>query len=202
MNGTDPSPQDVATEKALFTGHKVTVFLYNQQVTSSLTKSFISLAQASGRPGSRRLRDHAGARVRLPVLDAGRSTRPGQGRDRQGLHRAPVHPRNGQWPLISQPLPVRYRGGQQSRSSGRWLRSWDRAEVKSASAAAAPRAEHGGAVAVLECEPDTVMPLDRGAHRVAGHQPQQLAAGRLIGRRAPGCRRTRRRPPPGPRPGR
>ena len=50
MNGTDPSPQDVATEKALFTGHKVTVFLYNQQVTDSLTKSFISLAQASGVP--------------------------------------------------------------------------------------------------------------------------------------------------------
>ena len=40
----------MATEKALFTGHKVTVFLYNQQVTDSLTKSFISLAQASGVP--------------------------------------------------------------------------------------------------------------------------------------------------------
>ena len=50
MNGTDPSPQDVATEKALFTGHKVKVFLYNQQVTDTLTKSFISLAQASGVP--------------------------------------------------------------------------------------------------------------------------------------------------------
>ena len=42
MNGTDPSPQDVAIEKSLFTQHKVKVFLYNQQVTDSLTESFIS----------------------------------------------------------------------------------------------------------------------------------------------------------------
>lgn len=44
MNGTDPSPQDVAAQRALFTGHKVRVFVYNQQVTDSLTESFISLA--------------------------------------------------------------------------------------------------------------------------------------------------------------
>jgi zinc/manganese transport system substrate-binding protein len=50
MNGSDPSPQDVAAEKALFTQHKVKVFLYNQQVTDSLTNSFISLAHASGIP--------------------------------------------------------------------------------------------------------------------------------------------------------
>ncbi len=50
MNGTDPSPQDTAAEKALFTQHKVKVFLYNQQVTSSLTLSIISLAHASGVP--------------------------------------------------------------------------------------------------------------------------------------------------------
>jgi zinc/manganese transport system substrate-binding protein len=50
MNGTDPSAQDVATERSLFTQHKVKVFLYNQQVTDSLTESFISLAQASGVP--------------------------------------------------------------------------------------------------------------------------------------------------------
>ena len=35
MNGTDPSPQDVATENSLFTQHKVKVFLYNQQVTDA-----------------------------------------------------------------------------------------------------------------------------------------------------------------------
>ena len=50
MNGTDPSPQGVAAEKALFTQHKVKAFLYNQQVTDSLTDSFISLAHANGIP--------------------------------------------------------------------------------------------------------------------------------------------------------
>jgi zinc/manganese transport system substrate-binding protein len=50
MNGTDPSAQDVALERSLFTQHKVKVFLYNQQVTDTLTQSFISLAQANGIP--------------------------------------------------------------------------------------------------------------------------------------------------------
>src|SRR5215469_5877239 len=50
MNGTDPSPQNVAAEKALFTQHKVKVFLYNQQVTDTLTNSFINLAHANGVP--------------------------------------------------------------------------------------------------------------------------------------------------------
>jgi zinc/manganese transport system substrate-binding protein len=45
MNGVDPSPQTVAIEKALFTGHKVKLFLYNQQVTDPLTDSLITLAQ-------------------------------------------------------------------------------------------------------------------------------------------------------------
>jgi zinc/manganese transport system substrate-binding protein len=50
MNGTDPSAQDVAVERSLFTEHKVTAFLYNQQVTDSLTESFISLARANHIP--------------------------------------------------------------------------------------------------------------------------------------------------------
>jgi zinc/manganese transport system substrate-binding protein len=50
MNGTDPAPQDVAAVKALFTGHKVKAFLYNQQVTSPLTQSFIAAANAAGVP--------------------------------------------------------------------------------------------------------------------------------------------------------
>ncbi len=50
MNGIDPSPQDVTTETSLFTRHKVAAFLYNQQVTDSLTESFVSLAHASGIP--------------------------------------------------------------------------------------------------------------------------------------------------------
>ncbi len=50
MNGTDPSPQNVALENSLFTQHKVKVFLYNQQVTDSLTESFIKLANQNGIP--------------------------------------------------------------------------------------------------------------------------------------------------------
>ena len=50
MNGTDPSAQDVAIERSLFTQHKVKAFVYNQQVTDSLTESFISLARANHIP--------------------------------------------------------------------------------------------------------------------------------------------------------
>ena len=50
MNGTDPSAQDVAAQRSLFTERKVKVFLYNRQVTDSLTESFISLARANGIP--------------------------------------------------------------------------------------------------------------------------------------------------------
>jgi zinc/manganese transport system substrate-binding protein len=50
MNGVDPSPQDVALQKSLFTDHKVKVFLYNQQVTDPLTESLITLANQNGIP--------------------------------------------------------------------------------------------------------------------------------------------------------
>ncbi len=50
MNGVDPSAQDVAVERNLFTQHKVRVFLYNQQVTDTLTQLFIALAQRNGIP--------------------------------------------------------------------------------------------------------------------------------------------------------
>ena len=50
MNGTDPSAQDVAVERSLFTQHKVKAFLYNQQVTDTLTESFVTLAHANGIP--------------------------------------------------------------------------------------------------------------------------------------------------------
>ena len=50
MNGTDPSPQNTALQDSLFTQHKVKVFLYNQQVTDSLTESFIKLANENGIP--------------------------------------------------------------------------------------------------------------------------------------------------------
>jgi zinc/manganese transport system substrate-binding protein len=50
MNGVDPSPQSLAAQRALFTEHKVKVFLYNQQVTDALTQSFITLAEANHIP--------------------------------------------------------------------------------------------------------------------------------------------------------
>jgi zinc/manganese transport system substrate-binding protein len=50
MNGTDPSPQDVSIQNGLFTGHKVKVFVYNQQVTDPLTDSFRRLALKEGIP--------------------------------------------------------------------------------------------------------------------------------------------------------
>jgi zinc/manganese transport system substrate-binding protein len=50
MNGTDPAPQDVTLQNGLFTGHKVKVFVYNQQVTDALTQSFLSLAKKNGIP--------------------------------------------------------------------------------------------------------------------------------------------------------
>lgn len=45
MNGVDPAPQDIATEEALLTSHKVKAFLYNAQVTDSLTGMFLALAR-------------------------------------------------------------------------------------------------------------------------------------------------------------
>ncbi len=50
MNGVDPAPQDVTYQTGLFSGHKVKAFIYNQQVTDSLTQSFISDARRAGVP--------------------------------------------------------------------------------------------------------------------------------------------------------
>jgi zinc/manganese transport system substrate-binding protein len=50
MNGVDPAPQYVSLEDALFSGHKVKVFLYNQQVTDALTSSFLAAAHQEGIP--------------------------------------------------------------------------------------------------------------------------------------------------------
>lgn len=50
MNGVDPSPQDVTFQTGLFTGHRVKVFVYNQQVTDTLTQSFIAAARRAGIP--------------------------------------------------------------------------------------------------------------------------------------------------------
>ena len=50
MNGVDPAPEDITLQDNLFTQHKVKVFLYNEQVTDSLTQSFLALARSNGIP--------------------------------------------------------------------------------------------------------------------------------------------------------
>ena len=50
MNGVDPAPQNVSLQNDLLTQHRVTVLLYNQQVTDSLTQAFLSAAAKSGIP--------------------------------------------------------------------------------------------------------------------------------------------------------
>jgi zinc/manganese transport system substrate-binding protein len=50
MNGVDPAPQDVALQDSLFARHQVKVFVYNQQVTDSLTQSFLAAAGRDGIP--------------------------------------------------------------------------------------------------------------------------------------------------------
>jgi zinc/manganese transport system substrate-binding protein len=50
MNGVDPSPQDVSLQTSLFTQHRVKVFVYNQQVTDTLTQTFITAAESAHVP--------------------------------------------------------------------------------------------------------------------------------------------------------
>lgn len=50
MNGNDPAPQAVAAQNALFSQHKAKVFVYNQQVTDSITQNFLKSAHAAGVP--------------------------------------------------------------------------------------------------------------------------------------------------------
>ena len=50
MNGVDPAPQDVSTQNLLLAGHRVKAFVYNQQVTDSLTQSFLEAAKRAGVP--------------------------------------------------------------------------------------------------------------------------------------------------------
>jgi len=50
MNDTDPAPQDVATQNSLLRNSRVKAFVYNQQVTDSITSNYLKLAAASGIP--------------------------------------------------------------------------------------------------------------------------------------------------------
>ncbi len=50
MNGVDPAPQDVSTQHELLVDGRVKAFLYNRQVTDTLTQSFLEDAAAGGVP--------------------------------------------------------------------------------------------------------------------------------------------------------
>ncbi len=50
MNGTDPSPQAISTQDNLLNGRKVKVLVYNEQVSDSLTATFVAEAKRAGIP--------------------------------------------------------------------------------------------------------------------------------------------------------
>ncbi|HVC14863.1 MAG TPA: zinc ABC transporter substrate-binding protein [Acidimicrobiales bacterium] len=50
MNGVDPSPQDVAAEERLLSQRKVKAFVYNVQVTDTLTESLLAIAHRAHVP--------------------------------------------------------------------------------------------------------------------------------------------------------
>jgi zinc/manganese transport system substrate-binding protein len=50
MNGVDPSPEDIAFQQNLFTGHRAKVFVYNAQVSSTVTVAMRQLAESSHVP--------------------------------------------------------------------------------------------------------------------------------------------------------
>ena len=50
MNGVDPTPQDVTLEKDLFSRHRVRAFIYNRQVTDTLTQAFLAVAKQNRIP--------------------------------------------------------------------------------------------------------------------------------------------------------
>jgi zinc/manganese transport system substrate-binding protein len=50
MNGTDPAPQAVTQQNAVLAGHRVMVFVYNRQVTDTVTQNFLKAATNAGVP--------------------------------------------------------------------------------------------------------------------------------------------------------
>jgi zinc/manganese transport system substrate-binding protein len=50
MNGTDPAPQSIAVQDGLLAGRVVKAIVYNQQVTDTLTQSFLDKARQAGVP--------------------------------------------------------------------------------------------------------------------------------------------------------
>jgi zinc/manganese transport system substrate-binding protein len=50
MNGTDPAPQAISAQNGLFERHRVQAFVYNRQVTDSVTQQFLGQARDAGVP--------------------------------------------------------------------------------------------------------------------------------------------------------
>jgi zinc/manganese transport system substrate-binding protein len=50
MNGTDPAPQAVTQQNDLLAAHRVMVFVYNRQVTDTVTQNFLKAATSAGVP--------------------------------------------------------------------------------------------------------------------------------------------------------
>ncbi len=50
MNDNDPAPQAIARQNALFANRQVKAFVYNQQVTDTLTEGFLKAAAKAGVP--------------------------------------------------------------------------------------------------------------------------------------------------------
>jgi zinc/manganese transport system substrate-binding protein len=50
MNGTDPAPQAVSQQNGLLSAHRAMVFVYNQQVTDTITQNFLAAAGRAGMP--------------------------------------------------------------------------------------------------------------------------------------------------------
>jgi zinc/manganese transport system substrate-binding protein len=50
MNGTDPAPQNISLQNNLISQRRIKVLLYNQQVTDTLTQTFLAAAAKDGIP--------------------------------------------------------------------------------------------------------------------------------------------------------
>lgn len=50
MNGTDPAPQDITLQDELLANHEAKVFVYNEQVTDTITETFLKAAAAAKVP--------------------------------------------------------------------------------------------------------------------------------------------------------
>ena len=74
MNGTDPAPQAVSLQDRLLATHRVTAFVYNRQVTDSVTQGFLAAA----------------AKAHIPVV-AVDETMPAPGYDYQSWMMAELH---------------------------------------------------------------------------------------------------------------